>query len=431
VGTLCITIAANIAETGILTFNSCFPDSVVGFRVDGDQITVRFVELFFRSARRQIERFASATAQKNINLETLGKLAIPLAPLAEQRRIVATIEQQFTRLDAAVSALEQAQTRLKRYRAAVLKAACKGRLVPTEAELARADGREYEAGKRLLSRILQERRARWEADQLAKMQAQGKSPPDDRWKAKYQEPAGPAETDLPDLPEGWAWASASQVSEIQGGIQKQPKRAPKANAYPFLRVANVYRNRLDLEEVHQIELFGDELGKLRLEKGDLLIVEGNGSPSEIGRMAIWNGAITDCVHQNHIIRARLIGDIPPSFVGDYWNSPDGSARVMSVASSTSGLHTLSVTKVSVLPIPLPPSAEQHRIVAEVERRLSLIDDLEAAVSANLKRAERLRQAILKRAFEGKLVPQDSADEPASALLERIKRERLQANGRLF
>ena len=94
-----------------------------------------------------------------------------------------------------------------------------------------------------------------------------------------------------------------------------------------------------------------------------------------------------------------------------------------VASSTSGLYTLSVSKVSGLPIPLPPLAEQHRIVAEVERRLSVIQQAEAAVEASLQRAERLRQSILKRAFAGQLAPQDPDDEPASVLLERIRAQR--------
>jgi type I restriction enzyme S subunit len=140
-------------------------------------------------------------------------------------------------------------------------------------------------------------------------------------------------------------------------------------------------------------------------------------------MAIWDGQISDCVHQNHIIRARLLGGTLPVYASAYWNSPDGSECVFDVASSTSGLYTLSVSKVSRIPIPLPPLAEQQRIVAEVERRLSIIEELEALVNANLKRAERLRQSILKRAFEGKLVPQDPNDEPASVLLDRIVAER--------
>ena len=341
-----------------------------------------------------------------VDFSQFADYPIPLPPLVEQRRIVAAIETQFARLDASVAALRRAQANLRRYRASVLKDACEGRLVPAEAVLARSEGREYEPAAVLLERVLAQRRARWQSQ--------------DKRRGKYREPSAPDASALPQLPEGWTWATVEQLAEVQGGIQKQPKRAPADNPYPFLRVANVLRGSLDLQEVHQIELFPGELDKLRLFSGDLLIVEGNGSPSQIGRMAIWKGEIEDCVHQNHIIRARLYNGIVPEYVESYWNSPTGASQVSIVASSTSGLYTLSVSKVSVLPIPLPPLAEQRRIVAEVERRLSVAQQAEATVEASLARAERLRQSILKQAFSGRLVPQDPDDEPASVLLERIR-----------
>jgi len=162
------------------------------------------------------------------------------------------------------------------------------------------------------------------------------------------------------------------------------------------------RDKLDLSEVHLFELFPGEQDKLRLEKGDLLIVEGNGSPSEIGRCAIWSGEIADCIHQNHIIRVRpLIAN--PAFMSIYWNSPDGSSRVKNKAASTSGLYTLSVSKVASLPVPLPSLREQTEIVSQVESALTSISHAETEINHALARAARLRQAILKRAFEGRLV----------------------------
>jgi hypothetical protein len=147
-----------------------------------------------------------------VDFDQLAPHPVSLPPLPEQHRIVAEIEKQFTRLDTAVAALTRTQANLKRYRATVLRAACEGRLVETEAELARKERREYEPADRLLTRILNERRAKWEADQLAKMQAQGKTPKDNTWKEKYQEPSRPDTTDLPELPEGWLWASPEQLS---------------------------------------------------------------------------------------------------------------------------------------------------------------------------------------------------------------------------
>lgn len=345
---------------------------------------------------------------------------LPLAPLVEQQRIVNAIETQFTRLDAGVAGLKQIQAKLKRYRAAVLKAAVEGALT----EAWRAQHPDVEPVPVLLQRILHERRAAWEQAELVKYAKAGKTPPKG-WQAKYKEPIMPNNADLSGLPPGWCWATMDQVTKIQGGIQKQPSRTPKDHSFPYLRVANVLRGRLDLNEIHNIELFGNELDALRLKRGDLLIVEGNGSKNEIGRSALWDGTIKDAVHQNHIIRARLVAG-EAQYLDYYWNSPDGSRRVAQVAGSTSRLYTLSISKISQLPVPLAPLAEQEQIVAEVEQRLSVVTEIEAQIAAELKRAERLRQAILKQAFSGQLVPQDPDDEPASTLLQRIRASK---NGR--
>jgi type I restriction enzyme, S subunit len=370
----------------------------------------------------RVTSLAKATAgQSNIGVGMCRRLLpVPIAPLNEQRRIVANIEELFSDLDAAVAALTRAKANLKRYRAAVLKAAVEGKLT----EAWRAEHPEVEPATKLLDRILAERRRKWEAAQQAKFAAAGKPPPKD-WRSKYAEPKPPDTTGLPELPEAWCWASTEQTSEVQGGIQKQPKRAPQKNHYPFLRVANVHRNRLELDDVHQIELFGDELERLRLRAGDMLVVEGNGSKSEIGRSAIWMGQVDDCVHQNHIIRIRFFAGTS-RYLNAYWNSPTGNGKVMDQAASTSGLYTLSVTKVCALPIPLAPLAEQEDIVAEVESKLSLIAAAETEIDHGLLRAARLRQSILKQAFEGKLVPQDPQDEPASALLSGIAAKALQS-----
>ncbi len=367
--------------------------------------------LYYLAQAVQIFKYQNrGTTIAGVTKKQLSELPFALPPLAEQYRIVAAIEQQFTRLDAGVAALQRVRTKLKRYRAAVLKAAVEGKLT----EAWRAEHPATEPASLLLERILKERRAKWEAD----LRAKGK----DSAKLRYVEPAKPYVESLPELPEGWCWATVDQISQIQGGLQKQPSRTPRKNAFPYLRVANVLRGRLDLSIVEKMELFGDELHTLRLEVGDLLIVEGNGSKTEIGRSALWNGEIRDCIHQNHIIRVRL-SYVIPEYIDYYWNSPEGNRRVTNVAGSTSGLYTLSVGKISRLPVPLPPLLEQEQIVAEVEQRLSIVSELEAIVEANLKRAERLRQSILREAFAGRLVPQDPTDEPASVLLERICSER--------
>ena len=186
-----------------------------------EDIDPSFVYFYLLCAKETINGLGGGTTFSEISGAVAATIPIALSPLPEQHRIVAEIEKQFTRLDASVAALKRAQANLKRYRASVLKSACEGTLVPTEAELARAEGREYEPADVLLQRILAERRARWEAQE--------------KKRGKYKEPVAPDASDLPALPEGWVWASLAQLSEIQGGIQKQPKRIPSQNAFPFLR----------------------------------------------------------------------------------------------------------------------------------------------------------------------------------------------------
>ncbi|MGI0134282.1 MAG: restriction endonuclease subunit S, partial [Candidatus Micrarchaeaceae archaeon] len=185
-----------------------------------------------------------------------------------------------------------------------------------------------------------------------------------------------------------------------GGLTKNPKRAKLSNQLPYLRVANVYANELRLGEIEYIGVADSELEKLLVRSGDLLIVEGNGSKDQIGRLAIWDGSIVPCVHQNHLIKVRLVNPAMSKWVLYWLQSPSGRHFVELVASSTSGLYTLSVNKVGDLPILLPPLTEQIRIVAEVERRLSVVEELEATFAFNLQRATRLSQSILKRAFSG-------------------------------
>lgn len=193
-----------------------------------------------------------------------------------------------------------------------------------------------------------------------------------------------------------------QVADVQGGIQKQPRRAPRVNHYPFLRVANVTSSGLDLADVHRIELFGDELARLRLKPGDLLVVEGNGSASQIGRAALWDGSVEDCVHQNHLIRVRPHDAMMPDYLEAVWNSPEHRRKLMAVASSSSGLHTLSVSKLKRLTLPVPSLAEQRVVMDRVAEVRSSHRRLEAAVVMASARCQSLRRAILAAAFDGKL-----------------------------
>lgn len=202
--------------------------------------------------------------------EDLLAMSVGLPPAKEMVRIADRIDELFTDLSAGVAALERVKRNLARYRAAVLHAAVTGKL--TEA-WRKEHGPADEPGPQLLQRILAERRRQWEQRTLAKYEKTGKKPPKN-WKSRYPEPANAkplqGESELPHIPMGWCWASVDQIADVQGGLQKSPSRAPVRNYYPYLRVANVLRGRLDLTEIHQFELEPEELDKLRLVAGDLL-----------------------------------------------------------------------------------------------------------------------------------------------------------------
>lgn len=361
--------------------------------------------------------------QASISSRTLAdSVPILLPPTAEQRRVVDEIEKNLTRLESAESALKRLQTSLKRYHAAVLKAACEGRLVPTEAELARAEGRDYEPAEQLLARILNERRARWEAEHIVGVDDTARVERDRKAGSGYEEPVPADAAYTPDLPRGWTIASMDALTIHITSGSRDWSRYYGAGSGTFLMAQNVRPDRLDLTYRQPVDPPRDDTSRTRSEvkKGDLLVTivganTGNVCP------------VVGELHEHYVCQSvALMRPVEPElspFLTLYMNSEEHGQRQYRRYIYGAGRPHLSFDQLKMTPVCLPPISEQHRIVAEVECRLSVIDELEGVVEVNLKRAVRLRQAVLKRAFEGKLVPQDPNDEPASVLLEGIRRER--------
>ena len=359
-----------------------------------------------RATEEGLRANATGTTFEAIRGDDLRSHPLPLPPLPQQHRIVAEIEKQFTRLDASVAALKRVQANLKRYRASVLKAACEGRLVPAEADLARAEGRDYEPAGRLLERILAERRARWETQENRR--------------GKYKEPVAPDTSKLPELPEGWVWATVHQLSIVVSG--QTPKGITEAArsrpcGTPWYRVGDMNAPGNDMYMVAASSwIHASDLAKLRLHirpPGTIIFPKRGGAIATNKKRRLLAPAAYDL---------NTMGMIPADDLSDYlwWWFQTIDLSALSDGSNVPQINHDDIQDVAV---PLPPLAEQCRIVAEVERRLSVIQQAEASVETNLIRAERLRQSILKQAFSGKLVPQDPNDEPASVLLERIRAER--------
>lgn len=400
--------------------------------------------------RAAIESLQSGTTRKRISRRNLASIQFPVPPFPEQKRIVAKIEELFTQLDAGVEALKRAQAKLKRYKASVLKAACEGWLVPTEAELARQEGREYEPASVLLERILKERRARWEVDEWGRLleRAQKKTaqavrkaanrparisdltekewqsipeedyarylPKNDNWKQKYKEPAKPDVENLPELPEGWVWGS---IDEITRPIDKvQPRDNPDDEFY-YLDIASIDNSN---NIVTQPKIYSGKEAPSRARQ----LIKSNDVLFSTVRTYLRNIALVAEEYNNQIASTgfsvlRSEEGIFPKYLF-YFVLTDDLIESLSKIQRGTSYPAIRDSDMRKQPIPIPPSAEQKRIIDDVERRLSVVFEIENTFRSSFLRAKYLRQAVLKRAFEGKLVLQDPNDEPASVLLERIK-----------
>jgi type I restriction enzyme S subunit len=393
-------------------------------------------------------------------------LEIPVPPLPTQRAIASRLDELFTDLDAGVAALQRVRAKLKRYRASVLKAAVEGRLTadwrkehfttedtestektlegepkapsavegrprePQDTDLlmaaepqgtyaadsataALSDTRHptpdtpasvssvssvvpCESGPALLKRILAERRRKWEADQRAKFAA-AKKPPPTGWQKKYVEPAAPDTSSLPALPEGWCWATVEQCSvKVVDGVHKKPDYV--AEGVPFVTIRNLTAGTgIDLDHLNHItpKDHAEFTKRADPESGDILI-------SKDGTLGVVRVVRTTQPFSIFVSVALVKPVLRAS--SDYLGMALSSPQVqLQMVPKGSGLQHIHLEDLRLDAVPLAPLAEQQQIVAEVERRLSVADEVEAQIDTNLKRAARLRQAVLKRAFAGGLV----------------------------
>ena len=231
-------------------------------------------------------------------------------------------------------------------------------------------------------------------------------------------------SDLPSLPGGWSWAAAGQLCNIKSGIALGKKRPPQIVLIerPYLRVANVQRGWLSLEEIKTLQLTEKEAEALYLQRGDVLMNEG-GDRDKLGRGWVWEGQIENCVHQNHVFRLRPRSPQIPSRYISYYSNEFGQSYFLSSGKQTTNLASISMNKLSALPIPVAPPREMQRIVRLIETAFGWLDRVAAEHNNAARLLAKLDHAILSKAFRGELVRQDPNDEPAARLLERIRAER--------
>jgi len=375
----------------------------------------------FLEPLNQLQRGTSYPAVRNSDVLSQN---ITLPPLAEQHRIVAKIEELFTQLDAGVELLKKVKAKLKRYRQAVLKAAVEGNLTK---EWREANQGKLEPASVLLERILKQRREKWEAEQLAKMKAQSKTPKDDSWKLKYKEPVAPDISDLPELPDNWTWISLDTVlSDIKAGksFKCENENTPSPEDVGVIKVSAVTWgefNELESKTCNELYRINPDLF---VKTGDFLFSRAN-TIELIGACVIAKKVNLRVMLSDKILRFSFV-EVPSKWILFTLRSRQGRIDIERLSTGNQeSMRNIGQERIRSIRIPLAPLQEMEQTINEVELRLSIVEKIEKTIDANLKRAERLRQTILKQAFEGKLVPQDPSDEPAEKLLERIKAEKAQ------
>ena len=324
-----------------------------------------FVEYFWRSKSHAIQSMGTGTTVKGIRLEDIRTLEVPLAPEAEQKRIADKLDTVLTRVDAVNTRLARVAPLLKRFRQSVLAAATSGRLTED-----------------------------WRQKQGNKLQP---------WKACATKDAG----------------------RIQLGRQRSPKFHSGDSMHPYLRVQNVFEDRLDLSDVMTMDFPGEDFQRYRLHPGDILLNEGQ-SPEYLGRPAMYRGELPGACFTNTLIRFQAYPHVDAEFALIVFRHYMHSGRYLRAGTTTTNIAHLGAGRFGDIEFPLPGLEEQTEIVRRVETLFAFADRLEARLAQAQTAATRLTPALLAKAFRGELVPQDPNDEPAAELLRRLQAERASA-----
>lgn len=393
-----------VTRSGILRHS--LPVAVTGKQVSLNQdlkaltpargLSPHYIAWSLRSQAQKIlqECAKGGTTVQSIETNRLLDFEIPIAPAAEQERIVAAIEEQLSRLDTGVAALQRVRQNLKRLRSAVMEAAVHGLLVPQKEQA----GEAAELAERLQA-------------ELAAVRSRRKT------------------TVVPIVdvtrPASWQLVSVSDLAEsITYGTSN--KSRADIDGIPVLRMGNLGWDNVSYQHLKYLS-HDDADDRLLLERGDLLFNRTN-SAELVGKTAVFHGYHEPISFASYLIRVRPLPSASMSWVSLVMNSSVGRRYVASVRSQQVGQANVNGTKLASAPIPLPGEAEQQCILRERDRYFSLIADLEAALDIAVRRSAHIRSSTLTAALSGQLVPQDSNDEPASVLLERLAAERASTDG---
>jgi len=403
-GTLLIALyGATVGKLGILTRDAATNQAVCAiFPQNG--LVAKYLFWYLRYVRSDLIAQAIGGAQPNISQTILKNLDIPIAPSNEQKRIVAEIEKQFSRLDEAVAALKRIKANLKRYKASVLKAAVEGKLT----EKWRKEHPDVEPASELLKRILAERRRKWEEAQLAAMRAKNKEPKDNKWKKKYKEPAAVDVMDLSNLPPTWEWVTWETILSYDDGsaFKRGPFGSSLKKSFFVESGYKVYEQYCPINDdcsfgrYYINENKYNELIAFSVRAKDFLI----SCSGTMGRITQVPDKYEEGVINQALLRVRINNDaISDVYFMSLFRSPYFQKQVYANVTGSAIQNVKGVSDLKAIPLPLSPILEQEVIVNLIEEHMSVIIEIENQVNANLKRAECLRQSILKKAFSGSLL----------------------------
>lgn len=395
-GTIVISARGTIGAAKLPNFDRFVSTQTTIAATPNSMIDPKF--LMFQITGLQWAEFTSTTAIPMLTISALSTVPVSIAPFNEQVRIVEKIETLFAQLDKGEEAVREVQKLLARYRQSVLKAAVTGQL--TADWRAERTG-QLEHGRDLLARILAARRDEWQG------------------RGSYKEPVEPVASDLPDLPAGWVWASVDQI--LRAGLSNG-KSVPDAEGvgFPVMRLTALKEGVIDISERKTGRWTASEAAPFLIEQGDILVSRGNGSKTLVGRGGLVADDVDPVAYPDTMIRIPIsLQFLSPNWFVQLWNSPWMRGQIEKAAKTTAGIYKINQGDIRSFAVPLAPMDEQEEVASLVAGFVEKTNVLETWCATELKRSASLRQSILKEAFAGRLVPQDPADEPASALLARI------------
>lgn len=224
------------------------------------------------------------------------------------------------------------------------------------------------------------------------------------------------------FPKEWSLCQIKDAGRIQLGRQRAPKFHSGDNMRPYLRVQNVFEERIDLSDVMEMDFPGDDFVRYQLHPGDILLNEGQ-SPEYLGRPAMYRGELPGACFTNTLIRFQAYDHVVPDFALLVFRNHMHSGRYSSEGTITTNIAHLGAGRFGTVEFPVPPMGEQREIIRRVETLFALADRIDARYKAISERVDKLTQSLLAKAFRGELVPQDQNDEPASVLLNSIRAQR--------